>query len=43
LGAITLRHTLNAKLLDGGGHVGYVRETWLGLTRRYWIELRQTS
>ena len=94
LGAITLRHALNEKLLDGGGHIGYgvrpsargrglatwalgqvvdrarkrgmdrvlitcddvnvasaktiegnggvledVRETWLGTTRRYWIEL----
>lgn len=93
-GAITLRHRLNDKLLDGGGHIGYgvrpsarqrglaswalgavldrarerglervlvtcdddnapsartiernggvledVRETWLGLTRRYWITL----
>ncbi|MFD3399528.1 GNAT family N-acetyltransferase [Kribbella sp. NPDC058693] len=98
LGAITLRHTLNDKLLEGGGHIGYgvrpsarrrglaswalgqvlgkarargldrvmvscdddnaasartiernggvledVRDTWLGLTRRYWIDLRQTS
>lgn len=98
LGAITLRHELNAKLLEGGGHIGYgvrpsargrglatwalgtvldqarardldrvlvtcnddnvasaqtiernggvledVRETWVGLTRRYWIDLRQTS
>ncbi|GAA2370111.1 GNAT family N-acetyltransferase [Dactylosporangium salmoneum] len=94
LGAISLRHFLNAKLLDGGGHVGYgirpsarrrglatwalrevltaatamgipralltcddtnlasaaviercggrledVRDTWLGHTRRYWIDL----
>ena len=23
LGSITLRHTLNDKLLDGGGHIGY--------------------
>jgi predicted acetyltransferase len=93
-GAITLRHALTAKLLDGGGHIGYgvrpsarrrglaswalgqvldrarargmdrvlvtcdddnvasartiernggvledVRETWLGITRRYWITL----
>lgn len=98
LGAITLRHPLNAKLLEGGGHVGYgvrpsargrgvaswalgevvdrarargidrvlvtchpgnvasartiernggvledVRDTWLGPTRRYWIDVRQTS
>lgn len=94
LGAITLRHALNDKLLEGGGHIGYgvrpsargrgvaswalgqvldrarargmdrvlvtcdddnvasrktiernggeledVRDTWLGLTRRYWISL----
>jgi predicted acetyltransferase len=93
-GAITLRHALTDKLLEGGGHIGYgvrpsargrgvatwalgqvlerarargmdrvlvtcdddnvasakaiehnggvledVRETWLGTTRRYWIEL----
>jgi predicted acetyltransferase len=98
LGAITLRHALNEKLLEGGGHIGYgvrpsargrglatwalgqvvdrarergmdrvlltcdednvpsartiernggvledVRDTWLGATRRYWIDLRQTS
>jgi predicted acetyltransferase len=97
-GAITLRHALNDKLLEGGGNIGYgvrpsargrglaswalgqvvdiarergmdrvlvtcdddnvasaktiernggvledVRETWLGTTRRYWIELRRTS
>ncbi|MEU4197721.1 GNAT family N-acetyltransferase [Kribbella sp. NPDC026611] len=94
LGAITLRHTLNAKLLEGGGHIGYgirpsarrrglaswalgevlerarargldrvlltcdagneasaktierhggvledIRDTWLGVARRYWITL----
>ncbi|WP_327633567.1 GNAT family N-acetyltransferase [Kribbella sp. NBC_00482] len=94
LGAISLRHALNEKLLEGGGHIGYgvrpsargrglatwalgavldqarvrgmdrvlitcdddnvasartiernggvledVRDTWLGRTRRYWIEL----
>jgi predicted acetyltransferase len=94
LGAITLRHVLNDKLLEGGGHIGYgvrpsargrgvatwalsavldqarthginrvlvtcdednvasartiernggvledIRDTWLGRTRRYWIEL----
>ncbi|MGW6200604.1 GNAT family N-acetyltransferase [Kribbella sp. NPDC055110] len=94
LGAITLRHALNEKLLEGGGHIGYgvrpsargrglatwalgavldrarargmdqvlvtcdddnvasartiernggvledIRETWLGLARRYWITL----
>ena len=94
LGAITLRHALTGKLLEGGGHIGYgvrpsargrglaawalgevldrarkrgmdrvlvtcdddntasaktiernggvledIRETWLGTTRRYWIEL----
>ncbi|TDW94411.1 putative acetyltransferase [Kribbella pratensis] len=94
LGAITLRHALNEKLFEGGGHIGYgvrpsargrglatwalgavldsarergmdrvlitcddgnvasartiernggvledVRDTWLGRTRRYWIEL----
>jgi predicted acetyltransferase len=94
LGSITLRHALNEKLAEGGGHIGYgvrpsargrglatwalgqvldrarargmdrvmvscdddneasartiernggvleaVGETWLGLTRRYWIEL----
>ncbi|TCC51177.1 GNAT family N-acetyltransferase [Kribbella capetownensis] len=94
LGAISLRHALNAKLLEAGGHIGYgvrpsargrglaawalgqvlevarargmdkvlvtcdedntasaksiernggeledIRETWLGLARRYWIKL----
>jgi predicted acetyltransferase len=94
LGAVTLRHALNDKLLEGGGHIGYgvrpsargrgiatwalgavldkarergmgrvlvtcdddnvasartiehnggvledVRDTWLGLARRYWIDL----
>ena len=94
LGAITLRHALTDRLLEGGGHIGYgvrpsargrglaawalgdvldrarkrgmdrvlvtcdddntasaktiernggvledIRETWLGTTRRYWIEL----
>ncbi|MFI6833509.1 GNAT family N-acetyltransferase [Kribbella sp. NPDC050241] len=98
LGAISLRHALNAKLLEGGGHIGYgirpsarrrglaswalgqvlgrartrgidrvlitcdddnvasaktiernggvledVRDTWLGLTRRYWVTLRPST